>query len=524
MSGLYDAVLLDRDGTLIVDVPYNGDPALVRPMPGARAALDRLRAAGLRLGVVTNQSGLARGRFTAEQLRAVNARVEDLLGPFDTWQICPHAAAAGCRCRKPAPGLVEDAATALGTVPQRCVVVGDIGRDMVAAGAAGAAGIIVPTEVTLGPEIAAAPAEAADLAGAVELILQRQALVTPAGSRDRAGTVLVVRSDSAGDVLLTGPGIRAVAAGAERVVLLCGPRGRAAAELLPGVDEFIEARLPWIDPHPAPVDRSFVDGLVARLAAIGADEAVVFTSFHQSALPLALLLRAAGVRRITAISDDYPGSLLDVRHRVPIGVPEAERARSVAAAAGFALPETDDGGLRVDVESVRAGAYVVVHPGASVEARSCPPETMRAIVAALAAEGHEVLVTGGPDERELAAFVAGTEATDAGPTSMPDLARLLAGAACVVVANTGPAHLAAAVGTPVVSLYAPTVPFGQWGPYRVPHVRLGDAAAPCRDTRATRCPVAGHPCLSWIRPADVLAALRLLGVPAPAKQSEEVAA
>ncbi|MFI7601636.1 HAD-IIIA family hydrolase [Actinoplanes sp. NPDC049681] len=524
MSGLYDAVLFDRDGTLIVDVPYNGDPALVRPMPGARAALDRLRAAGLRLGVVTNQSGLARGRFTAEQLRAVHARVEQLLGPFDTWQICPHDDTAGCRCRKPAPGLVEDAATALGTVPQRCVVVGDIGRDMVAAGAAGATGIIVPTEVTLAPEVAAAPSGAADMAEAVDLILQRQVLVTPADTRERAGTVLVVRSDSAGDVLLTGPGIRAVAAGAERVVLLCGPRGRAAAELLPGVDEIIEARLPWIDPQPSPVDAGFVAGLTARLAAIGADEAVVFTSFHQSALPLALLLRAAGVGRITAISDDYPGSLLDVRHRVPAGVPEAERARSVAAAAGFALPATDDGGLRVDLGPVRAGTYVVVHPGASVEARSCPPENVRAIVSALAAEGHEVLVTGGPDERDLAAYVAGTDATDVGPTSMADLARLLAGAACVVVANTGPAHLAAAVGTPVVSLYAPTVPFGQWGPYRVPHVRLGDAAAPCRDTRATRCPVAGHPCLSSIRPADVLAALRLLGVPAPAKHTEEVAA
>ncbi|MEV4640499.1 HAD-IIIA family hydrolase [Actinoplanes sp. NPDC049548] len=524
MSGLYDAVLFDRDGTLVVDVPYNGDPALVRPMPGAREALDRLRAAGLRLGVVTNQSGLARGRFTAEQMHAVHARIEELLGPFDTWQFCPHDDTAGCRCRKPAPGLVEDAATALGTVPQRCVVVGDIGRDMVAAAAAGATGIIVPTDVTLAPEVAAAPAAATDLPGAADLILQRQALVTPADVRGRAGTVLVVRSDSAGDVLLTGPGIRAVAAGAERVVLLCGPRGRAAAELLPGVDEIVEARLPWIDPQPSPVDAAFVDDLTARLAATGADEAVIFTSFHQSALPLALLLRAAGVGRITAISDDYPGSLLDVRHRVPVGVPEAERARSVAAAAGFALPDTDDGGLRVALGPIRAGQYVVVHPGASVEARSCPPETMRAVVAALAAEGHEVLVTGGPDERELAAFVAGGEATDVGPTSMGDLARLLAGAACVVVANTGPAHLAAAVGTPVVSLYAPTVPFGQWGPYRVPHVRLGDAGAPCRDTRATRCPVPGHPCLSSIRPADVLAALRLLGVPSPAKRTEEVAA
>ncbi|GAA3341628.1 HAD-IIIA family hydrolase [Amorphoplanes nipponensis] len=512
MTALFDAVLFDRDGTLVVDVPYNGDPARVEPMPGARAALDRLRAAGLRLGVVTNQSGLARGLFTEAQLAAVNARVEELLGPFDTWQVCPHDDAAGCRCRKPAPGLVLAGAAALGTTPARCVVVGDIGRDMVAAGAAGATGILVPTPVTLRPEVAAAPATAADLTAAADLILQRQALVTPTEPRRPGGTVLVVRSDSAGDVLLTGPGIRAVAAGADRVVLLCGPRGRAAAELLPGVDEIIEARLPWIDPQPPPVGPDFAGDLVARLAATGAEEAVVFTSFHQSALPLALLLRTAGIARITAISDDYPGSLLDVRHRVPAGVPEAERARSVAAAAGFALPAGDDGTLRVRAAAPRvAGDYVVVHPGASVAARACPPETVRAVVVALEEAGHRVLVTGGPGEQALAAAVG----TPAGPTSLAELAGLLAGASCVVVGNTGPAHLAAAVGTPVVSLYAPTVPFGQWGPYRVPAVRLGDPAAACRDTRASVCPVPGHPCLTRVDPAEVVAAVRLLGVPVP---------
>jgi HAD superfamily hydrolase (TIGR01662 family) len=512
VNRLFDAVLFDRDGTLIVDVPYNGDPSLVEPMPGARPALDRLRAAGLRLGVVTNQSGLARGRFTAHQLAAVHARVAELLGPFDTWQVCPHDDTAGCRCRKPAPGMVRDAAAALGTTPERCVMIGDIGRDMEAAAAAGATGVIVPTAVTLPAEVAAAPAGAADLTAAADLVLARQALVTPASRPERAGTVLVARSDSAGDVLLTGPGIRAVAHGAEKVVLLCGPRGRAAAELLPGVDEIIEWRLPWIDPQPGPVDPDDLRALTARLAATGADEAVVFTSFHQSALPLALLLRTAGVARITAISDDYPGSLLDVRHRVPAGLPEAERARSVAAAAGFALPPDDHGGLRVAVPAVKRGAAVVVHPGASVEARACPPETMQRIVAALAGAGHRVLVTGGPGERDLATRVAGTVGEDVGPTTMAELAGVLAGAACTVVANTGPAHLAAAVGTPVVSLFAPTVPFGQWGPYRVPHVRLGDATTACRDTRATTCPVPGHPCLSCVEPADVLHAVARLGV------------
>src|SRR3954452_23042503 len=103
--GLFDAVLFDRDGTLVHDVPYNGDPAEVRPVAGARAALDRLRAAGLRLGVVTKQSGIARGLLTTDQVTLVNKRVEELLGPFDTWQVCPHGDDDGCRCRKPAPGL-----------------------------------------------------------------------------------------------------------------------------------------------------------------------------------------------------------------------------------------------------------------------------------------------------------------------------------------------------------------------------------------------------------------------------------
>ncbi|MGW4500983.1 D-glycero-alpha-D-manno-heptose-1,7-bisphosphate 7-phosphatase, partial [Micromonospora sp. NPDC004336] len=111
---LFDAVLLDRDGTLIEDVPYNGDPEKVRAVPGARVALDRLRAAGLRLAVVTNQSGLARGLFSEGQMRAVHARVERLLGRFDAWLVCPHGEGAGCGCRKPAAGLVWAAARELG--------------------------------------------------------------------------------------------------------------------------------------------------------------------------------------------------------------------------------------------------------------------------------------------------------------------------------------------------------------------------------------------------------------------------
>jgi histidinol-phosphate phosphatase family protein len=170
-TALPDAVLLDRDGTLVVDVPYNGDPKRVEPMPGARAALDRLRAAGIPLGVVSNQSGIARGLLTADAVDAVNARVQAWLGPLDAWAVCPHGPDEGCACRKPAPGLVLQAARALGVEPRRCVVIGDIGADVQAAHAAGARAILVPTPATRPEEVAAAPELAPDLGAAVDLLL-----------------------------------------------------------------------------------------------------------------------------------------------------------------------------------------------------------------------------------------------------------------------------------------------------------------------------------------------------------------
>ena len=132
----------------------------------------------------------------------------------------------------------------------------------------------------------------------------------PAGSRAGDGRghgrrrVLVARLDEAGDVLLAGPAVRAVRAAAREVVMLAGPRGREAAELLPGVDRVIEWRAPWIDHDPPPVDADRVGELLHRVR--GVDEALILTSFHQSALPLALLLRLAGVRRIAAISETTP--------------------------------------------------------------------------------------------------------------------------------------------------------------------------------------------------------------------------
>jgi HAD superfamily hydrolase (TIGR01662 family) len=165
------AVLFDRDGTLIHDVPYNGDPARVRPMPGAVDVVNELRAHGLRLGVISNQSGVARGRLTQDDVRRVNARVDEIFGPFDVWQWCPHAATEGCACRKPAPGMVLAAASRLGVPPEQVVVIGDIGADVEAARAAGARAVLVPTPRTRVDEVRRAGLVARTLAEAVSLAL-----------------------------------------------------------------------------------------------------------------------------------------------------------------------------------------------------------------------------------------------------------------------------------------------------------------------------------------------------------------
>ncbi|WP_305852975.1 glycosyltransferase family 9 protein [Georgenia sp. TF02-10] len=392
--------------------------------------------------------------------------------------------------------------------------------------------------------------------------------------------VLAVRLDSDGDVLLAGPAVRALAATAAEVDLLVSPAGRAAAELLPAVRAVHVFDAPWSGYAPPPVDPAGTADLVAALADRRYDRCLIFTSFHQSPLPMALLARLAGIGYVAATSEDYPGSLLDLRHRRLPGLHEAEAALDLACAAGGAVPAGDDGRLAVrgplpDVAAlVPAGRYVVLHPGASVPARAVPAAHAAALAAALRAAGWSVVVTGAPAEAATTAAVtalaadgapaadqAGTSAADhdgtrpagqdrtpaghpagvggeddgasapttpepspapspgtpattladlGGRTTLPELAAVLAGADAVVVGNTGPAHLAAAVGTPVVSLFSPVVPAERWAPWGVPTVLLGDQDAACRGSRARECPVPGHPCLTSVTPAEVVAAVRSL--------------
>jgi D-glycero-D-manno-heptose 1,7-bisphosphate phosphatase len=143
------ALFLDRDGTLIVDVGYPREPARVEVMPGAVPAL-RAVPGDVALVIVSNQSGIARGLATPEEVAAVGARVVELFAVegvrFAGVYVCPHGPDEGCRCRKPAPGMLLDAARDLGIDLARSVMLGDKPSDVAAGEAAGCAASIAFTD------------------------------------------------------------------------------------------------------------------------------------------------------------------------------------------------------------------------------------------------------------------------------------------------------------------------------------------------------------------------------------------
>lgn len=167
--GMPELVLFDRDGTLIEDVPFNGDPERVRLVPGAAEAVARVRSSGIPVGIITNQPGIARGLITSDQADAVNARVEELLGRFDVVEVCPHSDDDACECRAPHPGLVLQACQEIGADPSRTVLIGDTAADVGAAEAAGVTPVLVPNQAT--PPEETAPIMTRTLADAVDEIL-----------------------------------------------------------------------------------------------------------------------------------------------------------------------------------------------------------------------------------------------------------------------------------------------------------------------------------------------------------------
>ena len=339
--------------------------------------------------------------------------------------------------------------------------------------------------------------------------------------------VLLVRLDNMGDVLLTTPAFRAVrrALPDAHLTLMAGPAGREVGRLNPDIDETLLYRAPNEDVYfELPQDPGRELAAVEALKEGDFDAAIIFTSYKQSSLPAAYLCYVAGIPVRAAGSFEGPGSLLTHRHRYAETVPprhESLRGLELTDSLGFPAsepemvlvprPEDEEEAAGI-VGRLGADRFVLVHPGSSASSRTYPAERYARVVDELSLKaGLPVLVTGGPGEEELARRVAGTAGIPlGGATGLGAFAALVGRAGVVVTNNTGATHVASALKTPVVTVFAGTNPPEQWGPWRTPS-RLLTHPVPCAPCYKRVCPI-GHECLMGIPSATVAgAALELLG-------------
>ncbi|MDX3907861.1 MAG: glycosyltransferase family 9 protein [Pigmentiphaga sp.] len=341
-----------------------------------------------------------------------------------------------------------------------------------------------------------------------------------------AVNVLCVRLDNLGDVLMTTPAIRAlkVSEPGRRITLLCSPAGAQVAPHLPSVDAVIPYDAPWVKnqrgPDPAP-DLAMIE----RLRAGRYDAAAIFTVYSQSALPAALTCMLAGIPRILAHARENPYRLLThwIKDDTAMdgGRHETRRQLDLVASVGartacenleFAVRDQDRRAAAQKLAhlGVPLSSCIVVHPGASAPSRRYPPESFAQVVRQLSAIAP-VILTGGPGELALTEHIntlAGHRAVNtAGMLPLGELGALLAEAAVLVSNNSGPVHIAAAVGTPVADLYALTNP--QHAPWGVEH-RLLNRDVPCKYCYRSVCPEGHHACLAGVEPEQVVAATREL--------------
>jgi lipopolysaccharide heptosyltransferase II len=347
----------------------------------------------------------------------------------------------------------------------------------------------------------------------------------------RVRRLLVVRLDNLGDVLVTTPAIHAIKTSLPdaSITLLASPVGAQVGRLNRDIDEVIVYQAPWMDPwRVLPQDPERELAMIERVREEHFDAAVIFTSFRQSALPSAYLCYMAGIPLRLAASIDGPGSLLTTRHKHPEHMMhEVERGLDLVSAVGceteereLVLTVPDDARREADRLLASLGVsrpVVVLHPGCSMPARTYPWE-MFAEVADLLIErlGATVLLTGSNDERELTGRIRERmhhRPIDlAGEVPFPVFCALIEAAALTVTNNTGPMHISAATGTPVVALFALTNPPEQWGPWQVPHHQLYHDV-PCRICYSRICPYE-HECLRLVTPDMVFEAARdLLDMP-----------
>jgi lipopolysaccharide heptosyltransferase II len=340
-----------------------------------------------------------------------------------------------------------------------------------------------------------------------------------------ARRVLAVRLDNLGDVLMTTPALAAVRHSLPdaQLTLLASPSGAALAPHLPWLDDVITARVPWVK-HPEGAQTIDPQALATEIARHRFDAAIIFTTYTQSALPAALVLQMAGIPLRLAHVRENPYRLLThwVRDPEPAMVRhEVERQLALVAAVGMTAPDDhlhfhvrpqDFAAAQARLAAAGIDAeqpYLVVHPGASAPSRRYPAERFGEAVAQIArSHPWPVVYLAGADEAKLAATArrhAGpmTSVDFSGELALGELAAIIGNSRLLLANNSGPAHIAAALGTPVVDLYALTNP--QHAPWRVA-ARVLNRDVPCRNCYSSVCPQGDHSCLRQVSSTEVAAA------------------
>ncbi|AKJ30604.1 glycosyltransferase family 9 protein [Caldimonas brevitalea] len=341
-----------------------------------------------------------------------------------------------------------------------------------------------------------------------------------------ARRVLAVRLDNLGDVLMTTPALAAIKQSlpGAHLTLLCSKSGAAAVPHLADVDDAIVYDAPWVKGGGAPRSPEADLAMIERLREGCYDAAVIFTVYTQTALPAAMMCRLAGIPLRLAHCRENPYDLLSdwvadpdplqgIRH-------EVERQLALVASVGlytaddrmrFQCRPEDTAGLAVKLERLGVSPHerlVVVHPGATAASRRYPaPQFGQA--AELVASGGDcrIVFSGGADEEALILTAQSQmqrpSLSLAGQLTLGEFAALLQRARLLMSNNSGPVHIAAALGTPVVDLYALTNP--QHTPWRVA-ARVLNHDVPCRNCLKSVCPQGHHDCLRKVEPQDVAAA------------------
>ena len=354
----------------------------------------------------------------------------------------------------------------------------------------------------------------------------------------RAQRLLAVRLDNLGGVLMTTPALAAVRQSVRgaQLTLLTSSAGAAVAGCVPEVDDVIVFDAPWVQHADAEPDDTgqAEQRLVDTLRERRFDAAVIFTACTQSALPAAHLCRLAGIPLRLAHSRENAYGLLShwVRETDELRAGmrhEVRRQLALVAAVGYAV---DDDRLRLRITPQQrqharavlrdagvppARAYFVVHPGAGAASRRYPAARFGSAADGIAASsGCLPIFTGDASEQplidEARRCMSQPSVTLAGRLAVPELAALIGDARLLLSNNTGPAHIAAALGTPVTVLYALTQP--QHTPWRVA-ARVLNHDVPCRHCFKSVCPQGHHDCLKKVQADDVVRAATALLRPRP---------